>query len=137
VFDHVGIVVRDLAAARRFYDACFAPLQIRLLEDHSQPSGEGWLVYGRGENTFFVVAAGRPTFWTSGNVAGNSPDHLAFVAPNRAAVDAFHAAGLAHGGRDNGAPGPRRSGTRYYAAFLIDPDGNNVEAGDRSAEPSQ
>jgi catechol 2,3-dioxygenase-like lactoylglutathione lyase family enzyme len=134
MFDHIGIVVANLDVARAFYSACLAPLQYRLLQDFAQTPTEGRLVYGRGgrSNPFFVVAAGRPTFWTAENKAGSAPDHLAFVAPDRGAVDAFHAAGLKKGGRDNGAPGPRRSTTAYYAAFLIDPDGNNVEAGVRS-----
>ena len=134
MFDPVGIVVATLSVARTFYCACLAPLQYRLLQDFAQTSTEGRLVYGRGGrgDPFFVVAAGRPTFWNPANEAGTAPNHLAFVAPDRAAVDAFHAAGLANGGRDNGAPGPRRSSTEYYAAFLVDPDGNNVEAGVRS-----
>jgi len=134
MFDHVGIVVANLDVARAFYRACLAPLQYRLLQDLAQTPTEGRLVFGRGGrgDPFFVVAAGRPTFWSPANEAGNAPDHLAFVAPNREAVDAFHRAGSQNGGRDNGAPGPRRSSTEYYAAFLIDPDGNNVEAGVRS-----
>jgi catechol 2,3-dioxygenase-like lactoylglutathione lyase family enzyme len=134
VFDHVGIVVANLDVARAFYGAALAPLQYRLLQDLAESPVAGRLVFGRGGrgDPFFVVAAGRPSFWSAGNVAGDAPDHLAFVAPNRAAVDAFHRAGLASGGRDNGAPGPRRSSTEYYAAFLIDPDGNNVEAGFRA-----
>jgi len=133
MFDHVGVVVANLDVARAFYGACLAPLQYRLLQDLAQTPTEGRLVFGRGGrgDPFFVIAAGRPSFWTASNAAGNAPDHLAFVAPDRAAVDAFHRAGLQHGGRDNGAPGPRRSSTEYYAAFLIDPDGNNVEAGFR------
>jgi len=134
MFDHVGIVVANLDAARAFYTACLAPLQYRLLQDMAQTPTEGRLVFGRGGrgDPFFVVAAGRPSFWKPGNAAGSAPDHLAFVATNREAVDAFHRAGMQNGGRDNGAPGPRRSSTEYYAAFLIDPDGNNVEAGFRS-----
>jgi len=134
MFDHIGIVVANLDAARAFYAACLAPLQYRLLQDMAQTPTEGRLVFGRGGrgDAFFVVAAGRPSFWTAGNAAGGAPDHIAFVATNREAVDAFHRAGMQNGGRDNGAPGPRRSSTDYYAAFLIDPDGNNVEAGFRS-----
>jgi len=134
MFDHVGIVVANLDAARAFYAACLAPLQYRLLQDMAQTPTEGRLVFGRGGrgDPFFVVAAGRPSFWKPGNAAGSAPDHLAFVATNREAVDAFHRAGMQNGGRDNGAPGPRRSSTEYYAAFVIDPDGNNVEAGFRS-----
>jgi catechol 2,3-dioxygenase-like lactoylglutathione lyase family enzyme len=132
VFDHIGIVVRNLEVARAFYSSSLSSLGVELLEDHSQPSGEGWIVYGiTGRFPFFVVAAGRPSFWREPHTAASSPDHLAFTAPNDPAVDSFYRAGLANGGKDNGLPGPRRSSTRCYAAFLIDPDGNNVEASHR------
>jgi catechol 2,3-dioxygenase-like lactoylglutathione lyase family enzyme len=129
MFDHIGLVFRDLKIAGAFYRAALAPLGVRLMEDHTQPDGTGWLVFSTGapESPFFVVAAGRPSFWGETAVAGRAPDHVAFSAPSRAAVDAFHAAGLAAGAKDNGGPGVRRG--RYYCAFLIDPDGNNVEAG--------
>ena len=129
VFDHVGIVASDLKRGGDFYRAVLAEIGLRLLEDHSQPDGTGWLVFGWGEpeSPFFVVAAGRPSFWTEKNVAGASPIHVAFRAPSRDAVDRFHAAGLRLGATNNGDPGVRRG--RYYCAFLIDSDGNNVEAG--------
>ena len=108
MFDHVGIVVANLDAARAFYAACLAPLQYRLLQDMAQTPTEGRLVFGRGGrgDPFFVVAAGRPSFWKPGNAAGSAPDHLAFVATNREAVDAFHRAGMQNGGRDK-----RRAGS--------------------------
>jgi len=134
MFDHIGIVVSNLQVARRFYGACLAPLEIDLLEDHCQSSDNGWLVYGTaGRVQFLVLAAGRPTFWQNTHFASTSPAHLAFTAPGVAAVDAFYRAGIDHGGTDNGQPGPRRSSTPYYAAYLIDPDGNNVEAGYRGS----
>jgi catechol 2,3-dioxygenase-like lactoylglutathione lyase family enzyme len=91
--------------------------------------GTGWLVFSTGEpeSPFFVVAAGRPSFGSDEQQVARSPTHFAFKAPSRAAVDAFHGAGLAAGAKSNGAPGVRRG--RYYCAFLIDPDGNNIEAG--------
>ena len=136
MFDHIGIVVSDLEVARKFYSACLESLGIELQEDHSQTSAEGWLVYGRtGRFPFFVVAAGRPSFWQDSHTASSAPDHLAFTAPDSRAVDAFYRAGLKNGGRDNGPPGPRRSSTQCYAAFLIDPDGNNVEASYRERAP--
>jgi catechol 2,3-dioxygenase-like lactoylglutathione lyase family enzyme len=135
VFDHIGIVVGNLKVARAFYSSCLSALGIELLEDHSQSSGEGWLVYGTaGRFPFFVVAAGRPSFWQDSHTASSAPDHLAFTAPDDRAVDEFYRAGLSKGGRDNGPPGPRRSSTRCYAAFLIDPDGNNVEASHREPD---
>ena len=129
MFDHLGLVFRDLAVARAFYRAALAPLGIALTQDHTQADGTGWLVFttGEPEAPFFVVSAGRPSFWTADSAPSQSPVHLAFRAPSRAAVEAFHTAGLAAGGKDNGAPGIRRG--RYYAAFLIDPEGNNIEAG--------
>jgi catechol 2,3-dioxygenase-like lactoylglutathione lyase family enzyme len=132
MFDHIGIVVSDLTVARAFYSACLTALGIELLEDHSLSSREGWLVYGiAGRFPFFVVGAGRPSFWQDSHIASSAPDHLAFTAPDDRSVEAFYRAGLANGGRDNGPPGPRRSSTRCFAAFLIDPDGNNVEASHR------
>jgi catechol 2,3-dioxygenase-like lactoylglutathione lyase family enzyme len=129
MFDHLGTVVRDLGIAGAFYRAVLGPLGIGLTEDHSGADRSGWLVFSTGEpeTPFFVVAAGRPGFWSQEHEAGRSPSHFAFRAPSRAAVDAFHEAGLAAGARNNGDPGVRRG--RYYCAFLIDPDGNNIEAG--------
>lgn len=129
MFDHLGLVFRALGPARAFYEPLLATLGVRLMEDHTQRDGTGWLVFSTGapESPFFVVAAGRPSFWDEGREPARSPVHLAFTAPSRAAVDAFHAKGLSLGGRDNGGPGVRR--VRYYCAFLIDPDGNNIEAG--------
>jgi catechol 2,3-dioxygenase-like lactoylglutathione lyase family enzyme len=129
VFDHVGIVFRDLELSGALYRAILGEIGIRLLEDHTQSDGTGWLVFGTGEPEapFFVVAAGRPSFWTEESVPARSPAHIAFRAPSRDAVDNFHAVGVRHGATDNGKPGVRRG--RYYCAFLIDHDGNNVEAG--------
>ena len=109
MYDHVGLKVKSVAAAERFYKAALDPLGLVL--DKSGGLGP----------------KGKPGLWLSEGVAG--PVHVAFRAPNRKAVDRFHAAGLKAGGRDNGAPGVRRDySPTYYAAFLIDPDGNNVEA---------
>ena len=127
VIDHLGVVVADPQIARRFYTAILEPLGIALLQHNG-----GWLVYGTGGTLpFFVVAFGRPTFWREQHMAAHSPIHLGFSAPSRTAVDAFYRAGLANGGSDNGAPGDRPSFSPYYAAYLLDPDGNNVEAGYR------
>jgi catechol 2,3-dioxygenase-like lactoylglutathione lyase family enzyme len=129
MFDHLGIVVRDLRMASAFYGAVLAPLGIKMMEDHTGTDGTGWLVFSTGapESPFFVAAAGRPSFWAKGHEAARSPAHVAFRALSRAAVDAFHRAGLVAGAANNGDPGVRRG--RYYCAFLIDPDGNNIEAG--------
>src|SRR5262245_57228455 len=110
MFDHVGVVFSDLERGRALYVAVLGEIGIRLLEDHTQRDGTGWLVFSSGapESPFFVVAAGRPSFWTAGNAAAKSPVHLAFRAPSRDAVDRFHATGLRHGAADNGRPGVRR-----------------------------
>lgn len=132
MFDHIGIVVKDLRLARPFYSGCLAPLGFDLLEDNAVSDTEGWLVYGTDATSpFFVVACGAPTFWSATASAGAAPIHIAFAAANPEDVDAFHQHGLAAGGRDNGIPGPRPSTTAYYAAYLFDPDGNNIEAGYR------
>lgn len=128
MLDHLGFVVRDLTKSRAFYEAVFAPLGFVIREDHGKA-----VIFARPDNFFpFVfLGEGRPSFWTAQSQPGTSPAHYAFQAPSRAAVDAFHAAGLAAGGRDNGAP--RQRHPDYYAAFLLDPDDNNVEAGWRTA----
>lgn len=127
MFSHVGIVFRDLQASGEFYQNVLEQIGIRLLEDHTQSDGSGWLVFGAGAaRQFFVVAAGRPSFWNESSAAATSPVHIAFDAPSREAVDRFHATGLKCGAANNGDPGMRRGGS--YAAFLIDLDGNNLEA---------
>ena len=116
MFDHVGLRVRDLAASCRFYEAVLAPL--------------GHVPGARGEDYAGFGPPGAPVLWLhASSAAAATGCHVAFRAPSQAAVQAFHGAGLAQGGRDNGAPGARPDyGASYYAAFLVDPDGNNVEA---------
>ena len=128
MFDHFGFVVRDLARSLRFYEASLAPLGLRIAERHGS---EAVIISGEAEFPFIWMGTPEPDFWREEHGAALSPFHLAFSAPSREAVVAFHEAGLGHGGRDNGAPGARGSG--YYAAFLLDPDGNNIEAGVREA----
>jgi catechol 2,3-dioxygenase-like lactoylglutathione lyase family enzyme len=113
MFDHIGIRVKDLAASVRFYTAALAPLGLGLCSSDESGAGFG--------------PRGEPALWLyRGEGAGT---HLAFRAGDRAAVDRFHAAALAAGGRDHGQPGVRGDyGPSYYAAFVLDPDGNNVEA---------
>lgn len=128
MFDHLGFVVRDLAESLRFYEACLAPLGLRIAE---RLGDDAAIISGEAEFPFIWIGTPNPRFWREDHGAGRSPFHLAFTAPTREAVAAFHEAGLGSGGRDNGAPGPRGEG--YYAAYLLDPDGNNVEAGIRAA----
>ena len=127
MLDHFGFIVRDLVASRRFYEATLGALGLVVIEEH--PTA---FIMARSltEHLPFVfIGQGRPTFWTEKSQAGMSPVHFGFAARDRAAVDAFYKAGLIAGGRDNGAPGIRRPG--YYAAYLLDLDNNNIEAGVR------
>lgn len=109
VFDHVHLRVRDLAAAKAFYLTVLEPLGVPLLFD------TGSLV---AFPNFALSADGPPT----------EHAHVAFIGESRQAVDAFHQVGVAAGYRDNGAPGLRDYMPGYYAAYLLDPDGNNIEA---------
>ncbi|AUX46434.1 glyoxalase [Sorangium cellulosum] len=113
--DHIQLVVADLDASKRFYSAVFEALGVPL-------GGEGPGFFWADE--LFVSTADSPA--AAGEKTGRV--HLAFQAADRAAVERFHAAGLAAGGKDNGAPGKRSYHPGYYAAFLLDPDGNNIEA---------
>ena len=117
MLDHIGLNVSDYARSRDFYAQALDPLGLALLMEPIPQAG------GFGTD-------GKPWFWISGvrkPVTENV--HVAFAAPDRATVEAFHAAGLAAGGRDNGAPGVRELyHPTYYGAYVLDPDGNNVEA---------
>jgi len=113
--DHIGLGVRDLAVSRAFYDRALAPLGIAVAREHESAVGYG--VQGRPQ--FFIEVDDRYDV---------GPVHVAFHAADRERVDAFHAAALDAGGRDNGAPGLRDYHPDYYGAFVLDPDGNNVEA---------
>lgn len=115
LIDHIQLVVRDLKASRRFYGAVLEVLGI--------PIGGEAEDYFWADELFVSSADSRAA---QGVLTGRH--HLAFQARDRAMVDAFHKAGLAAGGRDNGAPGERPYHPGYYAAFLLDPDGNNIEA---------
>jgi catechol 2,3-dioxygenase-like lactoylglutathione lyase family enzyme len=116
MFDHIGLKVRNLPVAVNFYRAALAPLGFEICAEDPTYAGIG--------------PAGAPSLWLyADDQAESAAVHLALRAESRAAVDSFYAAGLAAGGRDNGAPGLRPDyATTYYAAFLLDPAGNNVEA---------
>lgn len=125
MLDHMTFRVADIGRTRSFYAAALAPLGYGLKYDQNH-DGVQVLGFGIGDaiDTWFVDG---PSAW--GGPPVTSGCHLAWRAPNRAAVDAFHAAALAAGGRDNGAPGLRpHYHPHYYGAFVIDPDGNNIEA---------
>ena len=115
LIDHIQLVVRDLQATRRFYGALFEVLGI--------PIGGEAQDYFWADELFISSADSRAAL---GALTGRH--HFAFQARDRAMVDAFYQAGLAAGGKDNGAPGERRYHPGYYACFLLDPDGNNIEA---------
>lgn len=131
MIDHTGIVVTDLAKARRFYDAIARPLGLATASN----SPESFL-FGRSAEEpipYLWVGTIRPSYWVEGSRAGLNQAHIAFIAPDKAAVDAFYQAALSAGGRDNGPPGPREGAGDYYGAFVLDPDGNNIEACVRGA----
>jgi len=125
VIDHVGIRVSDVAASRALYEAALAELGFAVLSEGTF-EGDAYVVFGRGENDDFSIHSvgtkpGRDRVTTGA--------HVAFPAADADAVDRWHAAALRRGATDNGAPGLRPEYTgRYYAAFVLDPDGNNVEA---------
>jgi catechol 2,3-dioxygenase-like lactoylglutathione lyase family enzyme len=130
MIDHIGLRVTDLAKSKAFYDAAFAPLGIDVLTTVGAEITGGSEVLGYGPSADGRdIQAGKPSFWIAEDEALTGPMHIAFVAQTRAAVDAFHAAALAAGGKDNGPPGLRpHYHPNYYGAFVLDPDGRNVEA---------
>ena len=115
MLDHVSLGTADLARSRAFYEAALAPLGIGVVME-------------LGDFACGLGTEGKPFFWITARARGG-PVHVAFASPDRATVDAFHAAALAAGGTDNGPPGLREQyHPSYYGAFVHDPDGNNVEA---------
>jgi catechol 2,3-dioxygenase-like lactoylglutathione lyase family enzyme len=125
VIDHVGIRVADVAASRRMYEPALTELGFVVLGEGTF-EGDTYVLFGRGASDDFALhSVGREP----GRDRVTTGAHIAFRAPDEAAVNRWHEAALAGGGADNGPPGlrPEYSG-RYYAAFVLDPDGNNVEA---------
>jgi len=116
--DHVKLPVRDLVASRAFYSVALAPFGYKLVYDGPESLGFGVGDGGDDDEPFALQLA--PDV--------GSGSHVAFTATGPAQVDDFHAAALSAGGRDNGAPGKRPYGGHYYAAFVLDPDGHNIEA---------
>lgn len=123
MIDHVGFAVTSLDASRAFYEAALAPLGIAVLMTVTPEQTEaGGTAIGFGKEA-------NPFFWIGDNEEVGEGTHIAFTADSRGQVDAFYKAALASGGRDNGAPGIREHyHPNYYAAFVFDPDGTNVEA---------
>ena len=115
MIDHTGVTVSDVARSKAFYRAALAPLGYDLLMEWEQFAGFG--------------VAPKPDFWIGLGKPNQPPIHLAFRAETRAQVDAFHKAAMAAGGKDNGLPGLRpQYHPNYYGAFVLDPDGHNIEA---------
>ena len=123
MIDHMGIAVSDIEASKAFYTAALAPLGVALnITATPDQTKSGGTALGFGE-------AGGAFFWISDNERVGEGTHVAFEADDHAAVDAFYEAAIKAGGKDNGPPGPRPNyGTNYYAAFVLDPDGFNIEA---------
>ena len=121
MFDHVGFGVSNLAASKAFFLEALAPLKVSLVMEG--PYGVG------------IGQSSKPSLWLHETQGRPAPLHIAFVAASRAEVDAFYEAALAAGGKDNGAPGLRpHYHPNYYGAFVIGPDGHNVEAVCHKAE---
>jgi catechol 2,3-dioxygenase-like lactoylglutathione lyase family enzyme len=129
MLDHVGFAVSDAERSRRFYEQALAPLGITLIKSVPPDKTEaGGTAHGFGSE-------GKPYFWIGDNEAVGQGTHVAFAAESRNQVDAFYEAALAAGGRDNGPPGIRpHYHSNYYAAFVLDPDGTNIEAVSHHAE---
>jgi catechol 2,3-dioxygenase-like lactoylglutathione lyase family enzyme len=114
MIDHIALQVADVEASKAFYDRALEPLGAAVIMHYGKSYGYG--------------VAGKPDFWIGERGRVGAPVHVAFVAPDRGTVDEFHRAALEAGGTDNGEPGLREYHEHYYGAFVLDPDGNNVEA---------
>jgi len=115
MIDHTGVTVSKIEPSKAFYRAALAPLGYAMLKEFGPAAGFG--------------IAPNHDFWIGQGVPNVPPIHVAFRAESRAMVDAFYRAALAAGGRDNGAPGLRpQYHANYYGAFVLDPDGHNIEA---------
>lgn len=122
MIDHAGLHVSDPKKSRAFYDQALAPLGYEVLMEIPTEHTGGKVVVGYG-------VPPKPDFWVAEGTPETPPIHLAFRADNHQQVDAFYKAAIAAGGRDNGSPGPRPHYHKdYYGAFVLDPDGHNIEA---------
>jgi len=121
MIDHTGVNVSDFAKSRAFYAKALAPIGYELVKEFASPEGN-IQVAGFGEPP-------KPDFWITNGKPNVPPIHVAFRVSSRALVEAFYAAAIAAGGRDNGGPGVRAHyHPGYYGAFVLDPDGHNIEA---------
>ena len=134
MLDHTGIVVTDLGKARTFYDAVAGALGLATISN-----GPESFLFGKSREEpipYLWIGTLRPSYWVEGSRPGINQMHVAFRADSKAMVKAFYDAALKAGGRDNGAPGPRRD-FGYYGAFVLDPDGNNIEAAYRGPDAEE
>lgn len=123
MIDHVGFPVSDYARAKSFYEKALAPLGYALVMEVTATQTES------GSPAAGFGIGGKPDFWIGGEGGLSNPLHIAIAAHHRGEVDAFYRAALAAGGKDNGAPGLRpQYHPNYYGAFVLDPDGHNIEA---------
>jgi len=121
MLDHVGFPVSDYPRSKAFYTKALAPLGYSLIMEVAQTAND--------HPAAGFGASGKPDFWIGGEGSLNKPIHIAIAAKDRATVDAFYRAAMAAGGKDNGAPGLRpHYHPNYYGAFVLDPDGHNIEA---------
>jgi catechol 2,3-dioxygenase-like lactoylglutathione lyase family enzyme len=124
LIDHVTLNVSDYARAKAFYTKALAPLGVKPIAEFGEACG-----FGREHKPDFWIGKGPASFQTAAQIVTLTPVHIALEARDRAEVDAFHAAALAAGGKDFGAPGIRDAyHPNYYGAFVLDPDGHNIEA---------
>jgi catechol 2,3-dioxygenase-like lactoylglutathione lyase family enzyme len=124
IVDHLGLNVKDYDRSKRFYQAALAPLGIELAMEFGNAGG-----FGRARKPEFWISAGKTAFQTEEQIRTITPIHVCFEAKSRDDVDAFYKAALAAGAKDNGPPGLRAHyHPNYYGAFVLDPDGHNIEA---------
>lgn len=115
IFDHIVVNITDIEKSKRFYAGALAPLGIVLIKEE-----DGCIGFGNN---------GKPSFWICNHGIAQKPMHIAFTAPDRKSIDDFHSAGLLAGGKDNGEAKLREHyHPNYYGAYLLDPDGHNIEA---------
>lgn len=124
MIDHIGYRVSNYERSKAFYAKALAPLGYSLQMEYGKAGG-----FGANGKPSLWIGEDEFSFWDKDHKTGAAPAHIALVAKDRAAVDAFHAAAVAAGGKDFGAPGVRAVyHPNYYGAFILDPDGNNLEA---------
>jgi catechol 2,3-dioxygenase-like lactoylglutathione lyase family enzyme len=124
IIDHIGVSCTNYEATKTFYQKALAPLGITLIMEFGKAAGFG--IKGKPD---FWLSEGKASFQNEAHAKNISPIHVCFAAPDRATVDAFHKAALEAGGKDFGAPGLRPEyHANYYGAFILDPDGHNIEA---------